>query len=450
MDMFSGITSHMSSWMGAKKPEGGEVPPKPEDEKVSSPVQETGETSIPPADNKKESPTKTSKLEMFASVKSQMTSWLGGSNTATGEPIPAEEGSTVEPKEEFKADSMASEKSVKGSPAEGKEDDDSSATGGADSDAAGSEGSRTPVSTKAIQGAKSIGNFLFSAVNKAGKTVSEAGAKIKKTVEENSILGEFNREQEAFIKEKQRAGGGEGISDGTTPAPWVGYPNEEALKEQILSLSTDRRNFVRSPPAGVEFQFDLESFMPVAQATLAQDPNLQQMRFELVPKVISEENFWRNYFYRVGLIRQSSELKSMDEEGNAGTLSRGASESGPDGAAIESNLGVGNVVVHHQLTHSEFVSDTIPGHAPHEIEEVRQNVEKLGLSQKKTKDEDKSSGVTEGPHAGEEDWEKELQAELQEFEIVDGKVGGQHKSNDHDLEDEIQEMLDAEDEDDYK
>lgn len=41
------------------------------------------------------------------------------------------------------------------------------------------------VSTKALQGAKSLGNFLFSAVNKAGKTVSEAGAKIKKTVEEN-------------------------------------------------------------------------------------------------------------------------------------------------------------------------------------------------------------------------------------------------------------------------
>jgi hypothetical protein len=41
------------------------------------------------------------------------------------------------------------------------------------------------VSTKALQGAKSIGSFLYSAVNKAGKTVSEAGAKIKKTVEEN-------------------------------------------------------------------------------------------------------------------------------------------------------------------------------------------------------------------------------------------------------------------------
>lgn len=48
-----------------------------------------------------------------------------------------------------------------------------------------------PVSTKALQGAKSIGSFLYSAVNKAGKTVSEAGAKIKKTVGENVSIIQF-------------------------------------------------------------------------------------------------------------------------------------------------------------------------------------------------------------------------------------------------------------------
>ncbi|KAH0540469.1 hypothetical protein KQX54_017635 [Cotesia glomerata] len=43
------------------------------------------------------------------------------------------------------------------------------------------------VSTKALAGAKSLGGFLYSAVNKAGKTVVEASAKIKKTVEENHV-----------------------------------------------------------------------------------------------------------------------------------------------------------------------------------------------------------------------------------------------------------------------
>lgn len=44
------------------------------------------------------------------------------------------------------------------------------------------------VSTKALASAKSLGGFLYSAVNKAGKSVAEASAKIKKTVEENVSL----------------------------------------------------------------------------------------------------------------------------------------------------------------------------------------------------------------------------------------------------------------------
>lgn len=108
---------------------------------------------------------------------------------------------------------------------------------------------------------------------------------------------------------------------------------------------------MRSPPAGVEFNFEFEVTYPIALAILAEDPNLEKMRFELVPKVyvflfdkyfclkkniplfchqlhllffahfdlysISEENFWRNYFYRVSLICQANELSSMAKEGGA-------------------------------------------------------------------------------------------------------------------------------------
>ncbi|KAJ8883071.1 hypothetical protein PR048_014910 [Dryococelus australis] len=50
-----------------------------------------------------------------------------------------------------------------------------------------------------------------------------------------SLLGEFNKEQEAFIKEKQ-----DKSSDAAVP-PWVGCPNEESLKEECLTLSTVSR-----------------------------------------------------------------------------------------------------------------------------------------------------------------------------------------------------------------
>jgi hypothetical protein len=34
-------------------------------------------------------------------------------------------------------------------------------------------------------------------------------------------------------------------------------------------------------------------------------------RYELVPKVVKEDEFWRNYFYRLNLIKQSFDLKDL-------------------------------------------------------------------------------------------------------------------------------------------
>lgn len=52
----------------------------------------------------------------------------------------------------------------------------------------------------------------------------------------------------------------------------------------FVFLLQDKRNFLRNPPGGVQFQFDFESMFPVAMATLQEDENLNKMRFDLVPK----------------------------------------------------------------------------------------------------------------------------------------------------------------------
>ncbi|CAH1724692.1 synapse-associated protein of 47 kDa-like isoform X4 [Aphis gossypii] len=290
--MFNGITSQMSSWIGKKQEDVEETVPSPK-------------TELPEEYNieKKEdlSPTKPpSKLELLGNVKNQMSSWLGsgisGLRKSDSEVVPDPPAELLQEaaKESFKE----------------KEDDNSSATGDPDTpisegedDLGNTQGGN--VSTKALQGAKSIGSFLYSAVNKAGKTVSEAGAKIKKTVGENGILGELNKEQESFLKDKKD-------SDVAAVPPWIGHPNEEAVKAECLALSTDKRNFVRSPPIGVDFSFNYETSYPVALAILAEDPNLEKMRFDLVPKIINEESFWQNYFYRVNLICNASNLESLE------------------------------------------------------------------------------------------------------------------------------------------
>ncbi|XP_039759772.1 synapse-associated protein of 47 kDa isoform X2 [Pararge aegeria] len=376
--------------MGAAKGE-------PQDEEVPTPTKEAIAEAA--AEGEKQSPTKAGgKLDLITNVKSQMTGWLGSGIPIPGlrknevppvdvtEPTPVEPTEPAEPK------------------AEGKDDDDnSSATGGADSRPGSTGGTPTEeqpagvgngpqskklftvnamevpdmqeLTTKAVAGAKSLGNFLYSAVNKAGAKVSEASAKIKKTVEENSILGEFNREQDAFIK-------GQGAGGASAVPPWVGAPNEAALKEECLSLSTDRRNFVRAPPAGVEFDFDYDKMYPVAQAIMTEDNNLEKMRFDLVPKVITEENFWRNYFYRVSLICQANEADA------AGGRQYSADES------QDAKSAAGNLIANEKASQES-------------IDDAKKRIKSLKVD----RDND------------DEQWEKELDAELKEYEVVAEKTG---------------------------
>jgi len=46
----------------------------------------------------------------------------------------------------------------------------------------------------------------------------------------------------------------------------------------------DKRNFLRNPPAGVQFHFDYEAIFPVAMVMLEEDQDLKELRFKIVPK----------------------------------------------------------------------------------------------------------------------------------------------------------------------
>ncbi|EFA11027.1 synapse-associated protein of 47 kDa isoform X2 [Tribolium castaneum] len=375
--MFTGLTNQVSSWMGSAKGE--------QEEKVPTPTEE-GDVVLN-QEKKDASPTKPtggSKLDMLTNVKSQIEGiggWLGSSIPKLRK---GEEGAEEQPSAE-EGNTPASAESTKGSPQLKDDDDNSSATGGADSGPQSiaetpteeKEGQFGNVQSKALAGAKSFGSFLYSAVNKAGKTVSEASAKIKETVEKNSILGEFNKEQEAFMK-------GQGGNTATALPPWVGCSNEEALKEECLSLSTDKKNFLRSPPAGIDFQFDYEVSYPVAMAIMEKDPNLEKMRYELVPKVISEENFWRNYFYRVSLICQANELSSMSRDGD--------SQSQP--------LTSDQPIASSDDEMEEFVSDSLQASSEDFVEVAERMMKTVIVPQPK------------------EEWERELVAELHDYEVV--------------------------------
>jgi len=221
------------------------------------------------------------------------------------------------------------------------------------------------------------------------------------------MISEFEAEQAQFVKLQQRR-------EGAAVPPWVGYNEEEKMKKQIMSLSQDERNVLRDPPAGVEYHFDFDSNSPVAMAMLDVDPKLSDLRFNLVPKRIPEEKFWRNYFYRVSLIKQSSQLVTLEE----GTVEHAAP---PAVADDEESLPDEFLDTHD----AEFISDHLSGF---EDELSESELKQIGLAAK---------SLVPDPN---EEWEKELAKELQDFDLVED-AGDAGELDDDNFEAELEEML---------
>lgn len=296
---------------------------------------------------------------------------------------------------------------------------------------------------------KGFGSYLLSfattATKKITDSVSETAQTLKKSVEDGSIegildktiIGDFQKEQEKFVQEKHTR-----KTDSAVP-PWVGYSEEETIQQQILALSADRRNFLRDPPAGVQYHFDFEQMFPVAMVMLQEDELLNRMRFDLVPKLVKEEVFWRNYFYRVSLIKQSAQLTALAAQ-------QQAIDAGEKGCSRDDDTHLKDTVRpktppaaiknakpredDEEISTSppgvsEFVSDAFDACSLNH-EDLRKEMKQLVL------DKEKEANAEEDEPA---DWEKELQQELQEYEVV-----SESEKRDDNWDREIEAMLQAE------
>ncbi|KAL1229616.1 Synapse-associated protein [Trichinella spiralis] len=132
---------------------------------------------------------------------------------------------------------------------------------------------------------------VWNVLNEAKKFLVSSGSEVE------NIL---KRKAENFVMRSQENTNSVAVSF------WDGLENEFLVKKQIMSLSLDEEAFLRAPPIGTEFSFDFDSYVSQAEAALKADPNLENIRFRLVPRKIKEEDFWRNYFYRVHLVRSNA------------------------------------------------------------------------------------------------------------------------------------------------
>lgn len=294
--------------------------------------------------------------------------------------------------------------------------------------------------------AKGFGNYLYNFASAATKKITESVAEtaqtIKKSMEEGklddiidkTIIGDFQKEQKKFVEEQHTK-----KSEAAVP-PWVDSNDEETIQQQILALSADKRNFLRDPPAGVQFNFDFDQMYPVALVMLQEDELLSRMRFALVPKLVKEEVFWRNYFYRVSLIKQSAQITALAAQQQAEKEEKGQGQEDelPLPEAVRPKTPP--VVIKSQLKTqedeeeistspgvSEFVSDAFDA-SKLDKEDLRKEMEQLVL--------DKKEVETPGQEEDSADWEQELQQELQEYEVV-----GEADKRDETWDKEIEKML---------
>ncbi|XP_048769335.2 synapse-associated protein 1-like isoform X2 [Ostrea edulis] len=395
---------------------------------------------------------------MFSSV----TSWLGVVNNKEEE----EKDNPSTEEEKGKTPSSQTEQTKEKESVSEPKSDNSQETGGDEQEEEESlEKKLEDASAAAINTAKEWGSYLYSFSKTAGKTVVEKAKQISKEVEEKTFLGDFSKEQNKFVSEKKE----KSKNAEAAVSPWVGYNEEESMKTQILALSQDKRNFLRNPPAGVQFHFDFESMFPVAMATLQEDENLNKMRFELVPKQIKEEAFWRNYFYRVSLIKQSTQLTSLAQE--TGSTSESKSSDGSrrsstgsqekdlskkvDGGSREEEFAPSSP------NENEFVSDSFQGDEISQ-EDLKKEMQMLGVDDSKSEtktEKEEGENHCRKPYErnywkvcyekdldpnteGIPQWEQELQQELQDYEMVDDNV------DDADIENEILQQLEEEATDD--
>uniref|UniRef100_F7AH78 BSD domain-containing protein n=1 Tax=Monodelphis domestica TaxID=13616 RepID=F7AH78_MONDO len=212
--------------------------------------------------------------------------------------------------------------------------------------------------------------------------------------------------------------------------PWVDSNEEETIQQQILALSADKRNFLR----------DFDPMYPVAMIMLQEDELLNRMRFDLVPKHVKEEVFWRNYFYCVSVIKQAAQLTALAAQQQAVGKEKNSSREGDSQVTEAVRLKTPPVAIKSQLKPqedeeeistspgvSEFVSDAFDA-CNFNQEDLRKEMEQLVLDKK-----EEEITILEEESA---DWEKELQQELQEYEVVT-----ESEKRDENWDKEIEEML---------
>ncbi|KAM3173937.1 hypothetical protein ACTXT7_011566 [Hymenolepis weldensis] len=171
-----------------------------------------------------------------------------------------------------------------------------------------------------VSGLKEIISFASESSAKLAAELKSTAKQVSERIAASKPFVEFDRAHADFVAERKKVLSGENVLSTNilysackngSELDEESHNRQQRIKAEVLRLSLDEQNFLRPPPHGSCFRWSPQLaalHMPLAMGLLNEDGNLASMRFKLVPRRMKEDDFWRNYFYRVSLIRQSENL----------------------------------------------------------------------------------------------------------------------------------------------
>ncbi|KAL7669134.1 hypothetical protein ACOME3_009802 [Neoechinorhynchus agilis] len=136
---------------------------------------------------------------------------------------------------------------------------------------------------------------VASSLNEFVTVMNESATSLRSSLFDDSV----GSNSEAIIM------GAEDDQRRISAALWDCTPDQNRTKELISALFEDESTFTTEAP--LSFQFELDNNYQLADRFLKESPQLSLQRFNLVPRRLSEEAFWRNLFYRISLLTRSSD-----------------------------------------------------------------------------------------------------------------------------------------------
>ncbi|KAL3113112.1 hypothetical protein niasHT_017191 [Heterodera trifolii] len=143
-----------------------------------------------------------------------------------------------------------------------------------------------------------IANRVFGIAKKASSKLQEKATNISAIVSERTIIGNIEKERQKFMEELRKEG------KCVDEIGLDGLLADVKAQQHIIAISSNPRNLTDEPPLTFALDSDIALVKQYADALFRLDPRLAVLRFELVPKLVPEDKFWRNYAYRISLVRK--------------------------------------------------------------------------------------------------------------------------------------------------